>query len=202
MDVKTMMSSWLMAAVQMKDGWRYALATIGEQWPVVDGAPMRPKLSVDNLAIRRMVRRGSRVYQGGHFRARVIIFTFLAHPVVEHFSSSYFGQGYGFIFLDNVACNGNETSLTSCSYTTPTSDDSHSKDAGVRCPGQKHLFCACIINSNENNSWLEEVRWNYLVIKFPDEHFMRKCAICVQEFSYQHSTLSLCKKKSRSQQFQ
>ena len=66
--------------------------------------------------------------------------TFLARPGAEHFGGAYFGQGNGFIFLDNVACNGNETSLISCSYTTPASSDSHSKDAGVRCPGQHISF--------------------------------------------------------------
>ena len=77
----------------------------------------------------------------------MLLFIFLADPGVDYFSGAYFGQGYGSILLDNVACNGNETSLISCSYTTPTSSDSHSEDAGVRCPGQKHFFysynCMC-----------------------------------------------------------
>ena len=58
------------------------------------------------------------------------------HTGVQYFSNAYFGQGIGLIFLDNVACSGSETSLISCSYTTPTSWDSHSDDAGVRCPGE------------------------------------------------------------------
>ena len=70
----------------------------------------------------------------------MLISTFLAHPGADYFSSAYFGQGNGFILLDNVACNGNETSLISCSYTAPTSSDSHSEDAGVRCPGQQHFI--------------------------------------------------------------
>ena len=31
LDAKRVMSNWLMAAVAMKDGWRYASATNGEQ---------------------------------------------------------------------------------------------------------------------------------------------------------------------------
>ena len=48
-------SSWLMVVVQLKDGWRYALTTNGEQSPVMDGAPMMLKLSANNLAIPLMV---------------------------------------------------------------------------------------------------------------------------------------------------
>ena len=78
----------------------------------------------------------------------MLIITFLAHPGAENFSGAYFGQGNGLIFLDNVACSGNETSLISCSYTIPTSNDSHSDDAGVRCPGQQYFILAYIKNSN------------------------------------------------------
>ena len=77
-------------------------------------------------------------------QARVLKFTFLAYPGAEHFSDAYFGQGIGSIFLDNVGCSGSETSLISCSYTTPTSSDDHSEDAAVRCPGQQHFSDAYI----------------------------------------------------------
>ena len=62
------------------------------------------------------------------------------HPGVQYFFNAYFGQGTGSIFLDNVACSGSETSLITCSYTTPTSSDYHSEDAGVRCPGQPYFY--------------------------------------------------------------
>ena len=70
----------------------------------------------------------------------MLILTFFARPGAEYFGGAYFGPGNGFIFLDNVACNGNETSLISCSYTKPTSNDSHTDDAGVRCPGQQYFM--------------------------------------------------------------
>ena len=53
------------------------------------------------------------------------------------YSNAYFGQGTGPIFRDNVRCSGSETKLISCSYSTPTFSDDHSKDAGIRCtPGE------------------------------------------------------------------
>ena len=58
------------------------------------------------------------------------------HLGATHHSDAYFGQGIGQILLDNVGCSGLETKLVSCSYTTPTSSDYHSEDAGVSCiPG-------------------------------------------------------------------
>ena len=158
-----MMSSWLTAAVQTRDGWRYALTTNGEQWPVMDGTPMMPRLFVNNLAIPLMIWHGPQVCQDWHFRARVLIVTFLVHPGAEHFSGAYFGQGNGFIFLDNVACNGNETSLISCSYTTPTSNASHTDDAGVRCPGQQS-FVFMLFNCTDPQTF--------------------SCTMFIQKFSY------------------
>ena len=105
---------------------------------MMDGAPMMPRLSVDNLATPLMVRHGSD--QSLHFGGRMLTLFICGHPGVQYFSSAYFGQGIGSIFLDNVACSGSETSLISCSYTTPTSSDSHSEDAGVRCPGKQYFM--------------------------------------------------------------
>ena len=45
----------------------------------------------------------------------------------------YFGQGTIPILLDNVACTGTESRLTSCSYDSHTLDCSHRDDAGVTC---------------------------------------------------------------------
>ena len=51
--------------------------------------------------------------------------------------SAYFGQGSGPILLDNVVCNGSESTLASCGHLgiSITGDCIHSKDAGVRCNG-------------------------------------------------------------------
>ena len=101
------------------------------------------KLSVGNLATPRMVRHGSD--QSLHFSARMLALSIYCHTGVQYFSNAYFGQGIGSIFLDNVGCYGSETSLISCSYTTPSSGDSHSEDAGVRCPGKQHFTSTWIM---------------------------------------------------------
>ena len=49
--------------------------------------------------------------------------------------NSNFGSGEGVIYLDNVHCTGNETSLTECSHSRDTSQCDHSEDVGVRCVG-------------------------------------------------------------------
>ncbi len=48
-------------------------------------------------------------------------------------SNARFGQGTGPIFLDNVACTGEEDTLASCTYDSNTADCFHSDDAGVTC---------------------------------------------------------------------
>ena len=51
-------------------------------------------------------------------------------------SGAHFGSGSGDILLDNVACQGNESTLLECD-TNPVGqhDCDHSEDAGVRCGG-------------------------------------------------------------------
>ena len=51
--------------------------------------------------------------------------------------SAGFGQGSGSVWLDNVMCTGNESTLTSCGHLgiNITRSCSHSEDAGVRCDG-------------------------------------------------------------------
>lgn len=53
---------------------------------------------------------------------------------------AHFGSGNGDILLDNVVCQGNETSLLECD-TNPVGqhDCDHSEDAGVRCGGTSHI---------------------------------------------------------------
>lgn len=50
----------------------------------------------------------------------------------EAFINASFGQGSGFIHLDNVRCTGTELLLLSCNYTS-NQNCNHFKDAGVRC---------------------------------------------------------------------
>ena len=44
-----------------------------------------------------------------------------------------FGPGTGPIHLDNVECNGSESSLLDCVFDDDSSDCSHREDAGVMC---------------------------------------------------------------------
>ena len=50
------------------------------------------------------------------------------------FSNAYFGSGYGPIWLDDVNCNGSESSLVNCTnYGIGIHNCGHYEDAGVRC---------------------------------------------------------------------
>ncbi|KAI4872503.1 hypothetical protein NFI96_028425 [Prochilodus magdalenae] len=50
--------------------------------------------------------------------------------------SAHFGQGSGPILLDDVACSGNETTITECSHRGfGIHDCNHGKDAGAICSG-------------------------------------------------------------------
>ena len=55
----------------------------------------------------------------------------------QAFGSAYFGQRYGPIVLDNLACTGTEKSLFECNGNALNVHNcDHSEDAGVRCPGK------------------------------------------------------------------
>ena len=53
------------------------------------------------------------------------------------YSSAYFGQGSGPIWLDNVVCESTESTLARCGHLgiNITRSCSHYEDAGVRCYG-------------------------------------------------------------------
>ena len=53
------------------------------------------------------------------------------------YSSAYFGQGTGPIWLDNVMCTSTEPTLASCGHLgfNITRSCSHREDAGVKCYG-------------------------------------------------------------------
>lgn len=51
-------------------------------------------------------------------------------------SNAYFGEGQGDIWLDDVECLGNETSLLHCKHANlGESNCGHGEDAGVECSG-------------------------------------------------------------------
>lgn len=60
-------------------------------------------------------------------------------------TAAAFGQGTGNILLDNVVCQGNESSILDC-QTNPvgTNDCEHSEDVGVICQNSKGLSIKCL----------------------------------------------------------
>ena len=60
--------------------------------------------------------------------------------------SATFGRGGGPIFLDNVVCTGDESSLAECQHQGIGSHDCfHFEDAGVVCPGE---ICNLCVHTN------------------------------------------------------
>ncbi|XP_003391880.3 PREDICTED: neurotrypsin-like, partial [Amphimedon queenslandica] len=61
------------------------------------------------------------------------------NAVPEFYSSAYFGAGTGQIFLDDVHCAGNESSLLECMHRPIGSHNcDHSDDVGVSCINCTH----------------------------------------------------------------
>ena len=60
----------------------------------------------------------------------VLFYTILIDAVAV--SGAFFGLGSGPIHMDEVSCDGSETTLLQCNHTT-SHDCTHSEDAGVRC---------------------------------------------------------------------
>ena len=52
--------------------------------------------------------------------------------------AGFFGRGVGIIFLDDVECVGNETSLLNCTYLgIGVSNCRHREDVSLLCQGEK-----------------------------------------------------------------
>uniref|UniRef100_A0A9J7Y4W7 Soluble scavenger receptor cysteine-rich domain-containing protein SSC5D n=1 Tax=Cyprinus carpio carpio TaxID=630221 RepID=A0A9J7Y4W7_CYPCA len=60
--------------------------------------------------------------------------------VLEVKNAAYFGKGSGTVWMNNVNCFGNETTLMSCSYNATPNRCDHEKDAGVICGSVKVLL--------------------------------------------------------------
>ena len=53
------------------------------------------------------------------------------------YKHALFGQGTGYIYMDDVECYGNESSLFRCTYKYPYQCN-HYEDAGVKCGSGKY----------------------------------------------------------------
>ncbi|XP_069615925.1 scavenger receptor cysteine-rich domain-containing group B protein [Ranitomeya imitator] len=66
--------------------------------------------------------------------AKVVCRSLGCGAAMKAWGEAWYGQGTGIIFLDNVKCQGNESSLLQCSYIRwNVHNCDHSEDAGVKC---------------------------------------------------------------------
>ena len=73
-----------------------------------------------------------------HMRSHFMLLLLGAEPRL----SSFFGQGRGSIFLDDVECIGTELLLTNCTNSgVGVHNCRHLEDAGVVCSGMQYHVC-------------------------------------------------------------
>ncbi|KAJ8042164.1 Deleted in malignant brain tumors 1 protein [Holothuria leucospilota] len=68
--------------------------------------------------------------------ARVVCLQLGFSDAIARYGNAFFGQGSGEIWMDNVECNGQESSLSDCTHNGFGNHNcGHSEDAGVACVG-------------------------------------------------------------------
>ena len=78
-----------------------------------------------------------------HNYCLVTLFIHVCKGTVVHRDVSVFGEGSGPIFLDNLACSGDEQSLLECNAFTEAQglhNCRHYQDVGITCVGEALLF--------------------------------------------------------------
>ena len=70
-------------------------------------------------------------------------------------ASAFYGEGTGPIYLDDVQCIGNESSLLSCTYTSQH-NCVHGEDVGVQCRSE------CMLIAKKNYTITEVLKFLYV----------------------------------------
>ena len=135
----------------LKAEWRYASTTPMVQSVMTTGIFWMQWWSAINLGTHLMVCYKSVCINMYHPTINCHIDSVTPIPLVNSivdavpFRNAFYGNGSGTIFLDNVICQGTESSLLDCT-TNPIGEHNcdHSEDAGVRCEGIVDRMYLCM----------------------------------------------------------
>lgn len=79
---------------------------------------------------------GTVCHNGWNVKDATVICRMLGYPMGSPFCCASYGQGSGAIWLENVSCQGNESSILDCKHSEfGVNNCTHAYDAGVYCYG-------------------------------------------------------------------